>query len=264
MCPRDLPGAQQHRRAARAVDDGRFDAHAARAAVQHQQLVAELLRHVLCRGGADAAEAVGAGRGQPAHAARGCRRQQRVRHRVRRAAQADGGVATRRRLGHAGAARQNQRQRTGPEGVDQLLREGRHAGGELGHLRRAGHVHDQRVVGRAALGGKDAAHRRVAAGVGGQTVHGLGRQADQLPGGQGGGGAGNGVGELAVKHHGRALSSVWTGCECREYVVAALVYQALADRLWGSIQNPWLRRLPCPTAPPPAARAGVPRRRPAR
>jgi hypothetical protein len=87
---RDGARAQQHRRAAAAVDDGRLDAHVAGTAVDHQQAVAELVAHVLRGGRADAAEAVGAGARQAGHAQLGAGLQQRLRHRVRGAAQADG------------------------------------------------------------------------------------------------------------------------------------------------------------------------------
>ncbi len=43
-----------------------------------------------------------------------------------------------------------------------------------------GHMHDQRMVGRAALGGKDLRHGRVVVAVGGQAVDRFGGQAQQL------------------------------------------------------------------------------------
>jgi hypothetical protein len=49
-----------------AIDDGALDAHGAGAAVEHQQVVAEFCMHMRRRGGADAAEAVGRRRRQPA------------------------------------------------------------------------------------------------------------------------------------------------------------------------------------------------------
>ncbi|MPN37473.1 hypothetical protein SDC9_184992 [bioreactor metagenome] len=87
---RDRAGAQQHGHAARAVDDGGFDADLAGAAIQHQQFVAKFRCHVRCRGGAHAAKLVGAGRG---HTKDGrilllAGQQQRVRHGVRWAAHA--------------------------------------------------------------------------------------------------------------------------------------------------------------------------------
>jgi hypothetical protein len=88
------------------------------------RLVAELVVHVLRRGRADAAEAVGAGPGHAGHAGLGAGQQQRLRHRMRRAAQADGVLPAGGGGADAGLARQDQRQRAGPEGLHQLLREG--------------------------------------------------------------------------------------------------------------------------------------------
>ena len=62
---------------------------------------------------------------------------------------------------HAGLARHDQRQRPGPEGLHQLLRERRQ---RLREARQrlapvaSGHVHDQRMVAGPALGGEDAGH----------------------------------------------------------------------------------------------------------
>ena len=57
---RDMAGAQHDRLAARAVDDGRFDADLARAAVEDQwHTLAQLFGNVFHRGRADAPEAVG-------------------------------------------------------------------------------------------------------------------------------------------------------------------------------------------------------------
>ena len=80
-------------------------------------------------GGADAAKTVGTRRGNAPDdffTATGVaqRPQQLLRYRVRGAAQADGGIAPRRRRAHAGAARQNQRQRARPKGLHQLPRKG--------------------------------------------------------------------------------------------------------------------------------------------
>jgi hypothetical protein len=67
LLARDGAGAQQHGHAPRAIDDGAFNAHLARAAVQHQQGFAQLVLHMLRGGGAHAAKAVGAGRGHAPH-----------------------------------------------------------------------------------------------------------------------------------------------------------------------------------------------------
>jgi hypothetical protein len=63
-----------------------------------------------------------------------------------------------------------------------LLGKGRHLLRKMGHARHApikrGHMHDQRVVGGAAFGGKYLSHRSFIGGIGPQTVHRLGWQAN--------------------------------------------------------------------------------------
>ena len=131
---------------------------------------------MLRRGRADAAKAVGAGAGQAGAAGL----QQGQRHRVRGAAQADRVLPAGRSGCHAGAARQNQSQRAGPEGRNQSRSKGRHVAGVVGHLRGAGHVHDQRVVRRPALGGKDQRHGGIVGCICAQAVNRLGRKSDQF------------------------------------------------------------------------------------
>jgi hypothetical protein len=60
---RQHTGPQQHRPAAGAIDDGRFNADGARPAVEHVNRVAEFLLHMLHRRRADAAKPIGAGAG---------------------------------------------------------------------------------------------------------------------------------------------------------------------------------------------------------
>ena len=137
-----------------------------------------------CGCGADAAKAVGAGCCNAPHRrlTSGCvvqSAQHSLGSEVGRAAQADGILPARRRRAHTMSARQNQRQRAGPKSRHQLLRKRRHLGGEMFDPRHASalrrHVDDQRVVGRAAFGGKDFGHCGVVVGVGTQAVHRLGR-----------------------------------------------------------------------------------------
>ena len=197
---RNRSGAQQHGLAARAVHDGRFNAYRASAAVQHQH-VCEFFCHVRRRGGADAPEAVGAGRGQPMHAARRAGRQQALRHGVRGAAQANAGVPACRFVCHALAAREDERERPGPEGGHQPLRQIRHLPREMPGRFAACHVHDERVAGGPALDGEDAAHGPGVFSIGGQAIHGFGGQAQQLAGGHGGGGLRQRAGLGGVKNH---------------------------------------------------------------
>lgn len=132
-----------------------------------------------------------------------------TRDRVRRAAQANGGLPARGGLGNARSAGQDEGQRPGPEGLDQLLGKHRDGLGVVGHGGAGalgvplgiGHMHDQRVVGRAALGRKNVGHGAGVVRIGGQAVHGFGRQTDQLALGQRVRRAGNGVGVVAVQNH---------------------------------------------------------------
>ena len=184
---------------------------------------------MLRRGRADLAEQIGAGRG---HAPDGrieplAGRQHRMGHGVGRAAQAHavlpaGGGARRGRQ-----ARQDQREGPGPEGVYQLLREQRHLLGVMGDGRGIGHMHDQRVVGGPALGGKDLGHGGVVVGIGRQAVHRLGRQAQQRAARQRlRGGLHRGI-ELAVDDHARPLRTAL----CREWPPPAAPRRA-PPRAW--------------------------------
>ena len=167
--------AQQHGLATRAIDDGGFDADRARPTVEYQQVLAEFFLHVQGGGRADAAKAVGAGAGQAGAA--GCEQGQC--HRVRGAAQADRVLPAGRSGCHAGAARQYQRERAGPEGRHQSRGKVWHFAGVVGHLRGAGHMHDQRMLRRPTLGGKNQGYCGIVGRIGTQAVHRLGWKADQ-------------------------------------------------------------------------------------
>ena len=109
-----------------------------------------------------------------------------------RAAQRDGRQPRRHRRGDrgAGAERQHEGQRAGPEGrgepfgagIDQREPHGR---GEIGH------VDDQRVEIGPPLGTVDRGHGLGPVGPRGEPVDRLGRQGDRLPRGQPRGGLGN-------------------------------------------------------------------------
>ena len=176
----DVPWAQQHGLAAGAVDDGGLDAHRAFTAVQNHQVRAQFGAHMCRRGGTDPAKSVGTGGCKAWHAPRQTGLQQLLGHRVRGAAQTDRVLPACRCRGHPRQARQNQGERPGPKNVDQRLCKVRHLRRKQRHLGCAGQVHDQRMIGRAALGHKDFGHRRIVGGVGGQAVHRLGGQAHQL------------------------------------------------------------------------------------
>jgi len=80
--------------------------------------------------------------------------QQCVGHRMGRAAQADGVLAAGRRRSAVGASRQDEGERTRPEGLHQPLGEIGHLRREAGHRRAVGDVDDQRVVAGPALAAK--------------------------------------------------------------------------------------------------------------
>ncbi len=174
-----LPRAQDARRLRGAIDDGALDAHGAGAAVEHQQVVAEFCMHMRRRGGADAAEAVGRRRRQPALPAFE-NRQHGLGDGMGGAAQTDGVLSTGAGVGHAGFARQNQGERPGPEGGGKFARGFRHFGRPMPQIGGAVDMHDHGVVGRPPLRGIDSGDGLHVLGVGGQAVNGFSRQTDQF------------------------------------------------------------------------------------
>ena len=175
---RDGAGAQQHGQAARAVDDGRFDPHGAgrrpAPAAGRQSssatccaVVGLTLPNRLALGG-HAPD----GRIEPLAAAS--------------TAWATGGPGSAGprcpAAGGARRARQARQDQRGP-GQKASTAAARTAAppGEMGDGRGIGHMHDQRVVGGPALGGKDLRHGGVVVGIGRQAVHRLGRQASSSP-----------------------------------------------------------------------------------
>ena len=77
-------------------------------------------------------------------------------------------------------ARQDHRERAGPERVNQLLRKHRHFLGVAGDAGGIGHVHDQWVVGGATLGRENFRDGCVIVRVCGQAVDGFSGQAEQF------------------------------------------------------------------------------------
>jgi hypothetical protein len=147
--PRDAAGPQQHRRAAEAGDDGRFDAHVGRSPVHHGVDAPVEVGDDMGGGGrADMAGAVGGGRGD--RAAGGG--EQRLRHRVARHAQAHCLKAGAGEVGDVSArgGGHDQRQRSGPEGAGESGRIGVEATEAERRLDRR-HVGDQRVEARPPL-----------------------------------------------------------------------------------------------------------------
>ena len=151
--------------------------------------------HVHRQRRADAAELVGAGRRKtPDHGLARWGRAQGREHGlgqwVRRAAQADAVLPAGRGRAHTFAARHDQGKRPGPKRRHERTREVGHrravvvyavleGGVRVGTVvaSAGGQVHDQRVVGRAALGGENLRHGGCVVGIGCQAIHGLGWQA---------------------------------------------------------------------------------------
>ncbi len=177
--------AQQHRVAARAVDDGRLDAHRAGAAVEHQQRRRRTPRPRGRRGvGLMRPKRLALGAATPATPSSRAARSR---------AWATGCAGQRRPMlscpPAAAAATPGARGTITVSGPGQKASIRRCAtGGTAAAKARAlgsiGHVHDQRVVGRPALGGEDACHRRVVVGARAEAVDGLGREGHELAGGQ--------------------------------------------------------------------------------
>jgi len=135
---------------------GGFDAYAGRAAVEHcVDAAVQIRQHVRRCGWAGVAEAVGAGCGD------GNTRlsNQFQSHRMRRHARTDQRASGGNSIGNGLLARKQQGQRTGPEGLDQLIHNASLvARGKLGDLRqhlRPVDVDDQRIPAWASLGDKD-------------------------------------------------------------------------------------------------------------
>ena len=122
----DVPGAQQHRLRAGNVDDRGLHAHFAGPAIQNQgQPAVHIRQHILCRGGAGAAGAIGRRRRkrQPGQF------HQAVGHRVRGHTHSHGIQPGAHLIRQPGPSGQNHAQGAGPEGLRQLFS----AGGDLLH-----------------------------------------------------------------------------------------------------------------------------------
>ncbi len=76
-------------------------------------------------------------------------------------------------------SRQDQRERTGPEGLGQHRHPGIRDIGPHRHGVVRRDVHDQRMTRRAALCREDPGDCPIVSGIGGQAVHGLGRDGDR-------------------------------------------------------------------------------------
>ncbi len=170
-------GAQQDQPVALHLQDGRLDPDGTGAAVHHRVDPSLEIRHdVRRRGGADVSRSVRARRGDRAS-----------RKREDPACQGMGGHADRQRvepgrgeIAHAAprAARQNEGQRTRPEGGGETARQRVEARERL-RRREVRHVGDQGVEARSPLGRIDACDGSPAGGVGAQPVDRLRGKGDE-------------------------------------------------------------------------------------
>jgi hypothetical protein len=154
------------------VEHGAFDAHLDRARIENKvDPPVEVRQHVVCRGRADPARAIGAGRSDRAcDRGQECPGRRMARHAHRHGIE-PGGCGG----GDAGGApeRQDEGQRARPERYGEPLRASVEDG-EGGSLGEPGDVQDQRVVRRPALRLEDPGDRCGVGGEGTQAIDRLG------------------------------------------------------------------------------------------
>src|SRR6476620_4591678 len=142
-----MPGAQHHRRISGDINDCRLDADFTWSAVEHViNRCAELRAHMLRQRCAYATEPV---RRRPCYAAAEFR-QERVRNRMSRYAQADRILATGERITYSRRALEYHRQRPGPEFLCKQMGSRRHIARPIGKLVHVRYMHDHRMIDRSA------------------------------------------------------------------------------------------------------------------
>lgn len=176
---RDRPGAHQTGRVAREVDHRRGGPAARRTAVQDEgHLLAEGGRNVRGRRRGCLSRAIGArgddGPGRPTGEPRG--------DRMGGDAQPDRVSAAEEERREVAGRREHQGERPGPEGLGQLPRDLRELPYALAQRGFVGGDERQRHALRASFGLKDPLHGLGIARIGAQTVEGLRRVGDELPG----------------------------------------------------------------------------------
>jgi len=153
-------------------EDGGFDADAAGATVEDEQVfVRKLGGDVLRPGGAGPTEAVGRRRRKGADAAEDFERGGVVGR-----ADADGVEPGGDDVGRRGRAGQDERERAGPVAFGETSGGAGPGGGHASGLVGVGDVNDERVEKRSALDGEDAAEGVVVVNARGEAVHGFGGQ----------------------------------------------------------------------------------------
>jgi hypothetical protein len=159
-------------------DDRAFDADDAGAAVEnHRDLVAQIVLDMVRRRRRHVSEPIGRRRGDT----RAERIEQRARDRVLRHPHAHAVLPAGHDIQHLCGARQNQCERTWPEGVGELARIGGNLARPLLDCFRAAYMDDHRMIGGPALRREDSAYRRAVRCIGAQPVDGLRRKRDEHP-----------------------------------------------------------------------------------
>ena len=176
---RQAAGPQQHR-LAETGDDGRFDADRRRAAIDDEiDAAAQIGEHVRRRGRRDVAGAIGRRRhDRPAEGGEDF-----LRHRVMGHAHRDAVEARGRELGDrtAGGLGQHQRQRPWPKRLGKFFGF-RIEPSQYPRRRQIGHVGDQRIERRPALGLVEPRDGLAVGGIGAEAVNRLGRKRNQPAG----------------------------------------------------------------------------------
>ena len=169
---------QDIRPAVREIDDRRFDAHGARTAIEDQiDQSVQLGEYVLGRGRADSAKAIGRrSRDSAANQA-----EQFLCDRMSWHTQADRSEPARDQVARARSAPQNHRERPGPKGIGEGFRLGRDVGCPLAELPGRCQMHNDRVVGGAALRREHRTHCRGIFGGSAQAVDRFRRKRNQPP-----------------------------------------------------------------------------------
>ncbi len=172
---------QHHRRAPGAIHHGGFQPHGRAASAQDAwDTPIQILQHRLPARGARTARPIRGGR-RDGHAAGG---QEGVGDGMGRHANAHGIEPCSHHIRHLRAAGHDERERPREEGLHKPTRGGRHPPDHAGELIKAGHVHNERVVGRPSLRAKHRAHRPLIERVRAKPVDGLRRKRHRSTGAQ--------------------------------------------------------------------------------
>ena len=173
-----MPGTQDARQVVvtRQIDDRRLDPDSACTAIEHQRhRITQLFADMRRIGRTDAAKPIGRRSREAAHAVLPATRmfigaKQLQGKRVSRHSHTHRFLSARHRIGYVFSSFENQRERPRPECFGQIPGNLRDIPRPLIQMRRARQMHNQRVIGRAPLGGEDARHRLRIGGIGAKAV----------------------------------------------------------------------------------------------